>query len=118
MSRARSRLFSYRVERDWYSVLGDLASKSDKKASKARKILTESLIATAPVFAAKPFFMSDDFTLADCYIGPLLWRLPLYGIELPAEAAPVLQYAERVFVRNSFQASLTEAERELREEAA
>ena len=118
VSRARSRLFSYRVGYDWYSLIGDVGSKSDKRSSKARKVLRESLLATAPVFGAKPFFMSDEFTLVDCLIAPLLWRLPVYGIDLSADGASVLEYATRIFERDSFQTSLSEAEREIREEAA
>jgi len=117
VSRARSRLFSYRVEHDWYGLLGELGGKADKKAAtKARKLLRERLIATAPVFAAKPFFMSDEFTLVDCGIAPLLWRLPLYGIDLRTGGESVLEYAQRIFERESFRASMSEAEREIREE--
>lgn len=59
--------------------------------------------------------MSDDFSLVDCSIAPLLWRLPLLGIELPPQGKPVLDYAERLFERESFQLSLSEAEREMRD---
>lgn len=117
VSRARARLLMYRIDRDWYSLLDDLTGKGEKRASKARKEMRDSLAATAPVFAAKRFFMSDEFSLVDCCIAPLLWRLPQFAIELPREAAAVTEYAEHVFARESFQASLTEAERELREEA-
>jgi len=86
-----------------------------KSVTKARKELRESLITTAPVFAAKPFFMSDTLTLVDCSIAPLLWRLPILGIELPAQAKAVQEYAANLFERESFQSSLTELEREMRE---
>jgi len=59
--------------------------------------------------------MSEEFTLVDCVVGPILWRLPALGIELPAkQVRPLLDYAERLFDRDAFQASLTDAERELR----
>ena len=115
VSRAQSRQLMYRIDHDWYCHLKDLESKSEKKSGKARQILSEALTAAAPVFAAKPFFMSDDFSLVDCSIGPLLWRLPLLGVELPHQAKPVLEYAKRLFDRESFQSSLTDAEREMRE---
>ena len=44
----------------------------------------------APVFAHKPFFMSDEFSLVDASIAPLLWRLPMLGVELAGEAAAAL----------------------------
>jgi len=113
VSRARSRLALYRIQKDWYSLLGDLESGAEKMASKARKTLRDSLASSAEVFAAKPFFLSDDFSLVDATIAPVLWRLKHYRIELPSQASPVMEYAERLFERESFQTSLTEAEREM-----
>ena len=114
VSRARSRLALFRIEQDWYTLLHDLESRGEKTAAKARKMLRDSLTASAEVFAAKPFFLSDEFSLVDASVAPILWRLKHYRIELPAQAAPVLDYAARIFARDYFQASLTEQEREMR----
>ncbi len=114
VSRARARLALYRIEQDWYGLLDEIESGDDKQAAKASKILRESLLTSVDVFNVKPFFLSDEFSLVDCTIAPVLWRLPYYGIELPAQAKPILKYAERVFKRPSFQESLSEAEREMR----
>jgi len=105
VSRAQSRQLMYRIDNDWYTLMKDSESRSERKATQAR------------IFGAKPFFMSDDFSLVDCTIAPVLWRLPSLGIELPRQAKPVMEYAKRLFERESFQASLTEEERELREMA-
>ena len=113
VSRARSRLALYRIEKDWYELVPALESRGEKTASKARKMLRDSLTAGAEVFAAKPFFLSDEFSLVDAAIAPILWRLERYKIELPRQAKPVMQYAERMFARDSFKASLSEAEREM-----
>ena len=115
VSRARTRLALYRIEQDWYELVPQLESRGEKTASKARKILRDSLTASAEVFAAKDFFLSDEFSLVDASIAPILWRLKHYGIELPRQAKPVMDYAERVFERETFQASLTEVEREMHE---
>jgi RNA polymerase-associated protein len=61
-----------------------------------------------------PFFLSEDYTLVDASVAPILWRLRHYGIELPKEANAINAYAERLFDREGFILSLTEAERELR----
>jgi RNA polymerase-associated protein len=114
VSRASSRLHMHRVSKDWYSLMDEILA-GGKGSVKARKELRESLIAAAPIFMHKPYFMSDEFSLVDCSIAPLMWRLPMLGVELPAPAKPVLEYAERLFERESFQTSLTEAEREMRE---
>ena len=113
VSRARTRLALYRVENDWYSLLPALEGGVKRKKERARERLRESLIASAEVFAAKPFFLSDEFTLVDATIMPLLWRLTQYDVELPKEASAVKKYADRMFAREGFQLSLTEEEREM-----
>ncbi len=113
VSRAKSRLTMYRIDKDWYGLLTDIESKGEKNSAKAKKMLRDSLASSAEVFAAFPYFLSDDFSLMDCYVAPLLWRLSYYKIELPKQAKPVLDYAERIFRRESFKLSLTEAEREM-----
>jgi len=113
VSRARSRLALYHVERDWYSLIADLTGGTDKKASAARKVLRESLLSSVDIFRAKPFFLSDEFTLVDCCVAPILWRLEHFGVDLPAQTKPIKQYADRMFARPSFRESLSEAELEM-----
>jgi len=115
VSRARSRQLMHRVDLDWYINAGRVRSKSEATAAEARKQLTESLLASNAIFAAKPFFMSDEMTLVDCCIVPLLWRLPMLGVELPPQAEAAQDYMSRMFARPSFRASLTELEREMRD---
>ena len=116
VNRAKSRLMMYRVEKDWYSLMKLILNGSPDEANMSRAELLDGLVSLAPVFSDKPFFLSDEFSLVDCIIAPLLWRLPLLGIELPErEAKPVIEYADRMFMRDSFQESLTEQEREIRE---
>lgn len=113
VARASARLFMYRIERDWYSLIGQIKASGQDGASQARKALRESLIATAPVFAARPYFMSDELSMVDCCIAPLLWRLAPLRIELPPSSLAIKDYANRIFAWPAFQQSLTEAEREM-----
>ena len=110
VSRATSRLYMYRVERDWYASMARILKGTDDEAAQARKELEESLIATSPVFAATPFFMNSELSLVDCCVAPLLWRLPVLGIELPPQAQALSDYARRIFAWSGFKESLTEAE--------
>ena len=103
----------HRIELDWYGVLDNLTSNSSAKSAAARKTIQDGLTLIAPIFEKKTYFMSDDFSLIDCSLAPLLWRLSHYNIKLPAQAKPVLEYAERLFARESFQTSLTEIEKEI-----
>jgi RNA polymerase-associated protein len=112
VSRARTRMMLHRIDVDWYSMISDLTGGERDKAEKARKALRDDLTMLAPMLVKKPYFMSDEFGLIECSIGPILWRLPHYGVEMPTQAKPVLRYAERIFKRDSFLASLTEVEQE------
>ncbi|WP_019594349.1 glutathione S-transferase N-terminal domain-containing protein [Thioalkalivibrio sp. ALM2T] len=114
VSRAAARLALYRVERDWYEGLDAVNQASGSALTKARKILRESLVSSAEIFELKPYFLSDEFSIVDCAIAPVMWRLPAVGIDLTALPQAIQEYADRVCKRESFQVSLTEAERELR----
>ncbi|HDN25900.1 MAG TPA: stringent starvation protein A [Thioploca sp.] len=115
VSRANNRLCRYRVQRDLYSHAQVLQRGSNKrKAATARRKMRENLTSLAPIFAQTSYFMSDEYSLMDCYLGSLLWRLPIFSIELPRQAKPVLSYADRLFNRDAFQTSLTKIEREMR----
>ncbi|AVJ55113.1 stringent starvation protein A [Idiomarina sp. OT37-5b] len=110
VARGTSRLMMYRIERDWYA----LADKILAGDNAARQELKEGLLSLAPIFADTPYFMSEEFSLVDCYIAPLLWRLPAYGIQLEGQGAKDIKaYMIRVFERKTFQESLTDAEKEL-----
>ncbi len=115
VARARTRLALFRIEQDWYGLVDVLEHGTEKQAAKARKRLRESVLQSADIFAALPYFLSDEFSLVDCSVLPVLWRLPHYGIELPAkQSQPIEKYAQRLFKRRSFRNSLTEIEFEMR----
>lgn len=112
VARAEARKMMHRIEQDWYQLLQQIRLENDVLQS--REFLLDSLISLEPVFADKPYFLSDEFSLLDCALAPLLWRLPQLGIDIPGEAKALNIYMQRLFKRDSFQASLTEAERQLR----
>ncbi len=115
VTRAQFRLALFRIEMDWYSIAQEAETSIDGKlGTKARKMLRESILQSMELFAARTYFLSEDFSLVDCTIAPLLWRLPVYGIDLGKDAEPIEEYMDRVFARRSFQQSLTELEQEMR----
>ena len=118
VARAQSRLLMHRIELDWSGHLAVLmrGRGGAKVLERAHKALRESVVAVAPAFGEKPFFMSDELTLVDCCIAPVLWRLEHVGIELPERLTrPMMRYMQRMFARRSFRDSLTEIEAEMRE---
>ncbi len=115
VSRAKMRLAMYRIERDWYGAATALQRESDpRRRTQLRQELRDTIAQSADLFRVKPYFLSDDFSLVDATIAPILWRLPQYEVELPPQAQPILKYASLVFSRPAFRASLSEVERERR----
>jgi stringent starvation protein A len=116
VSRAQFRLALHRIERDWYGI----AAKLDKQgpegpdAPRLRGELRDLIVQTADFVRNKPYFVSDEISLVDVTIAPLLWRLPRYQIELPKESVPLLKYANKLFSRPAFRLSLSPQEREMR----
>jgi RNA polymerase-associated protein len=113
VARARARMLIHRIDRDWFQLLDEIERTADnRKKAKAIKQLRDELMRAVPIFAAKPYFLSDEFSLVDCSLAPLLWRLPSLGIDLPQQADALKFYANRLFERDAFQASLSDQERD------
>ena len=112
--RAKTRMVLHYIEKDLYGLLGDLKSSGEKKSAAAKLKLKENLMLSLNFLQGSKFFLSDDFSIIDCSIAPILWRLPEYGIELPKSGNPILKYADRIFERHSFVENLSEQEEEIR----
>jgi len=118
VARAQSRLLIHRIEQDWCPKVDILMGGKAKEAAltKARKELREDLMAIAPIYDEKPYFMSEEFTLVDCCVAPILWRLVPMDIKIPEKQTRGMhKYMQSIFERDSFRASLTEAELEMHE---
>ncbi len=114
VTRAQFRLALFRIESDWYSLAEEADASDGKLGAKSRKMLRESILQSAELFGARPYFLSEEFSLVDCSIAPILWRLPVYGIDLGDNFEEIDKYMQRVFARRSFQQGLTELEQEMR----
>ncbi len=110
VSRANARMLIKRIDQDWYQLLDEIQNSGEKKSARAKKMLKESLIAATPIFDSQPYFMSDEYSLIDCTMAPLLWRLPSLGIDINALGGSIAAYANRLFSREAFKQSLSEAE--------
>jgi len=117
VAHAQRRLWVHRIEKDWCTLIAKIQSSPESsQAEEARKEFRDSLISIASIFTDMPYFMSEEFTLVDCCLAPILWRLPEFGISLPnnRQVKPLHDYMERLFERPSFQESLTDLELEIR----
>ena len=113
IARAKTRLMMLRIEKEWYSLVNIILTNTNQEEIKnARKTLTESIVGFAPVFASMPFFLSEEFSLLDCCVAPLLWHLPQLGIAIPPQAKAIHQYLLKISERPSFKSSLSSTEKE------
>lgn len=112
--RAKTRMVLHYIEKDLYGLLDDVKSNGEKKSSAAKQKLKENLLLSLDFIQGKKYFLSDDFSIIDCSMAPILWRLPEFGIELPKSAKPIIKYSERLFERSSFLENLSEQEEEIR----
>ena len=119
VSRANSRTLMTRIDREWCPLVDTLITRdiSEKELLIVREELLNEISTVAPTFKEFDFFMSEDFSLIDCYLAPILWRLPSLGINLPLNRhlKPLLDYQAKIFARSSFQDSLSMIERDLRD---
>ena len=112
--RAQFRLAMYRVERDWYGLAEQIEREADRKnQARLKKELRDAMLQSAELFRIKPFFLSDEFSVVDATIAPIIWRMRRYEIELPPQAQAMCKYAAMILARPSVRASLSDAEIEM-----
>ena len=117
VARAQTRLILHRIEADWCEPMDiieeETASKNEK--TKNKKILEKNLSNSLSLFNNQNFFRSDELTVLDTVIMPILFRLSFYGIKLPSNKAakPLNEYLERMREHKSFADSISESEKEL-----
>jgi len=110
VSRGKSRLLMLRIEQDWYPTLAKAENGTDAERAEALKQLKEEMLAVAPIFSQMPYFMSEEFSLVDCYIAPLLWRMKELGVTFTGAGSKAINnYMERIFNRDSFLQSIGNA---------
>ena len=113
IGRGRARLLIARLQRDWLSEVKRLLDEGKPLDKKLKKSLWDGLLAMSPIFLAQRYAMGNEFSLVDCYLAPLLWRLSAMDVTLPRQGQAVMDYSERLFERSTFQASLNSLERDM-----
>ena len=110
VNRGRARLMMMRFFREWLNPL------HENRLGEAgmKQSIRDGLIAMSPVLVEQPYMLGDEYSLVDSYLSPLLWRLDMLKINLPRQAKPVADYAQRLFERPAFISSLSEVEQEMR----
>jgi RNA polymerase-associated protein len=116
--KAECRLLIHRIERDWLPLIDKMMEPkvSQKEFDKLKKDLVSLVSGIVLILREKPYFMSDEFTLVDCYMSAILYRLPYLGVTVPntKSFSTLKKYQEKLFSRASFDLSLTDPERDLK----
>ena len=113
IGRGRARLLIARLQRDWLSEVKRLLDEGKPLDKKLKKSLWDGLLAMSPIFLTQRYAMGNEFSLVDCYLAPLLWRLSVMDVTLPRQGQAVMDYSARLVERSTFQASLNSLEREM-----
>ena len=113
IGRGRARLLIGRLKRDWLGEVKRLLDEGKPLNKRLKKSLWDGLLAMSPNFLVQRYAMGNEFSLVDCYLAPLLWRLSVMDVTLPRQGQAVMDYSERLFERSTFQASLNSLERDM-----
>lgn len=118
MQRAEQRQYLWRFESDWFPLVHTLLRHSDslneQQQQKARQDLSQILISLTPLFQHFSFFLSDQFSVLDCMLAPILLRLFYLNIELPMpHCKAIYLYMQKMLHRPAFIKSMTLQEQSL-----
>ena len=114
VSRATNRQFRYRITRDLFSLSIKAESSEVEVALDAKNQIRDNLQALTPLFEQYKYFMSDEYSLVDMCLSTILWRLGHWDIKLGGSSKAIYKYADKMFQRETFVASLSDFEKEMR----
>ena len=114
--RARIRMMLTEIKNHWMpelAVLEDMiAEKSAKK--KAASKLRSNLLVLKQVLKTYQYFISDEYSILDITLAPILWRLVKYEIDTRSFGNAFDSYQRRLFDRPAFRKSLSIFEENMR----
>ncbi len=113
VARAINRQFRYRITRDLFSLSLKVESGELDTSNEAKNQIKDNLQALTPIFEQYQYFMSDEYSLVDMCLSTLLWRLEYWDIKLGSSAKAIYKYADKMFQRETFVASLSDFEKSM-----
>ncbi len=105
VARARSRMLIGQIINEWYPIVENLENHFDEKALAS---VTNSIYSITPLLEDSTYYLSNEFSLVDCAMAPLLWRLKGHQVAVEDHSPLLNRYCQNVFSRDSFQISLSE----------
>lgn len=107
LERAQARMLSKRIDQKWIPLLTSILNSKNKEKKNTNKLkLLQLLLNLIPILNKQPYLLGKDFTIVDCSLATILYNLSKINIRLPKQAIPLIEYAERLFIRKSFKKSI------------
>lgn len=110
--RAQYRMAICRFDADLYIPSDDM-SRAPSTVRRARKRIQEALGRLASELMPRET-VGEDYSVLDCTLAPILWRMDYYRLKLPSAQDRLLrEYAARIFRREAFVNSLSPFETDM-----
>lgn len=116
IQRARIRMMLAEIRNVWkqhIDILEDFTSSPKAKRQAADELRT-LLLHLKKVLKRSEYFISDEYTLIDITLAPILWRLEKYEIDTSSFGVEFDLYVKRIFDRPAFRRSLSIFEENMR----
>jgi len=108
--KGKTRLLIYRINKDWFKTLNyilNLKYNSSNNLEKYKENLIIQIENAKLLFKEMPYFLSENFSLVDCWISTILWYLQEIDKNFLEKERLIYDYSKKIFARNSFQKILS-----------
>ncbi len=107
--KAKTKLLIYRINKDWFKTLSyilNLKYNISENLEKYKRNLILQISNAKLLFDEMPYFLSENFSLIDCWISTLLWYLKEIDKDFLKREKVIHEYSKKMFSRESFQKML------------
>lgn len=104
--KGKTRLLIYRINKDWFKTLNyilNLKYNLSENLEEYKKNLLTQIEGAKLLFKEMPYFLSENFSLIDCWISTLLWYLQEIDKNFLEKEKIIYDYSRKIFARRSFQ---------------
>lgn len=108
--KGKTRLLIYRINKDWFKTLNYILNLRDDLSinlEEYKKNLIAQIEGAKVLFKDMPYFLSESFSLIDCWISTLLWYLQEIDKDFLDREKLIYEYSRKMFSRNSFRQVLS-----------
>ena len=107
LERAYARILCKEIDDTWIPILiSALTTKDKNQKQNYKKELLKILFSLVPIVHRQPYLLGEHFSIVDCSLAAILYRLPHLDIRLPKQAMPLIKYAARLFKSAAFRKSI------------